>query len=328
MQSKEEKKPLVQILQAAPLGDLVSLPEVSDRFKRLFMVMHGGSAEHAAMKYEAEKFHFMKLLQDKPALQQCTKLSLYGCVMDMAVNGLSFDPAMKHAYIVSFNVNKANKGAPAVWEKRASLMVSGYGELHMRVSQGQIKYADNPVLVYEGDAFRHGTRDNKIFVEHEAVFPRKSDNIIACYLRIERNDSSVDYKVFGFEEVIKLRNFSKDKDSLAWTSGLPGMIQAKTMKHAFRSYPKMRMGKFTVLQSDVIETDSQVLPTPDYGINADEAAALDEGRVYDDESTKPAPNSEYKQEPVANTPVTPVSDTAFLKEEQPMTGKRFTDDDF
>ena len=26
--------------------------------------------------------------------------------------------------------------------------------------QGQIKYADNPVLVYEGDEFQHGMRDN------------------------------------------------------------------------------------------------------------------------------------------------------------------------
>lgn len=264
--STVQKVPLIQQIEATRPHQLVALPDVAQKFKHIYSVMNGGNVQKAEIKYEAEKFHFMKLLQDKPDLQQCSKLSLYGCFMDMAVNGLSFDPAMKHAYIVAFNTNVGTRDVPK-WEKRATLMISGYGELSMRINQGQIKYADNPVLVYEGDLFKCGTRNNRLFLEHEATFPRQSDNIIACYLRLERNDGSVDYKVMSIEEVMKLKAFSKDPKSLAWGNGLPGMVQAKTIKHAFRSYPKIRMGDFSTLQSQVVDADADVTPPIDYGLN-------------------------------------------------------------
>ena len=263
---QNQKLSIIQKIENTSPSQLANLPEVADRFKHIYTIMNGGDAERALAKYEAEKFHFMKLIQDKADLQACSKLSLYGCFLDMAVNGLSFDPSMKHAYVVSFNTNVGSKQTPK-WEKRATLMISGYGELHMRVQQRQIKYADNPILVYEGDHFQHGTKNGSVFLEHVATFPRKSDNIIACYLRIERNDGSADYKVLSIEEIQKLRKFSKDPNSKAWTDGLPGMIQAKTLKHAFRSYPKMRMGEFSQLHSNIVDEDADTPPKIDYGLN-------------------------------------------------------------
>ena len=40
-------------------------------------------------------------------------------------------------------------------KKRAYVSVTGYGELTMRMRAGQIKYADNPVVVYEETISRH-----------------------------------------------------------------------------------------------------------------------------------------------------------------------------
>lgn len=303
---ENSKVTLVQKIESASPAQLANLPEVADRFKNIYTIMNGGNSSVASEKYEAEKFHFMKLIQDKPDLQQCTKLSLYGCFLDMAVNGLSFDSSMKHAYVVSFNTNVGTKQNPK-WEKRANLMISGYGELHMRVRQGQIKYADNPILVYEGDEFKHGTREGMVFLEHVAAYPRKTDNIIACYIRLERIDGSVDYKVLSIEEIQKLRKYSKDPDGKAWTDGLPGMIQAKTIKHAFRSYPKIRMGEFSALQSQVIDTENTAEPKIDYGLNG----------------SMPAPRSEVivdttPVETAATAPTTaaPVQTTAMELEEE------------
>ena len=300
MEQQNPKQSLVQRIEQAGPAQLANLPEVADRFKQIYSIMNGGNSSVAAAKYEAEKFHFMKLIQDKPDLQQCTKLSLYGCFLDMAVNGLSFDPAMKHAYVVSFNTNVGTKQAPK-WEKRANLMISGYGELHMRVRQGQIKYADNPILVFERDEFKHGTREGKVFLEHVAAYPRKSDNIIACYIRLERIDGSVDYKVLSMEEIAKIRKFSKDPESKAWTDGLPGMVQAKTIKHAFRSYPKIRMGEFSTLQSQQVETETEVQPVIDYGLNG---------------SMPKAPVESVPDEPVAPT-TAPVDTTAMELPDEP-----------
>lgn len=269
MTNLNQKVSIIQKLNDTSTAAIATLPEVADRFKQLYSIMNGKDSKAAIVKYEAEAFHFNKLINEKPELKKCTKLSLYGCFLDMAVSGLSFDPAMKHAYVVSFNSNVGTKNAP-IWESRAMVMISGYGELQIRIQQKQIKYADNPVLVYEGDQFSSGTKNNQYYVEHQAIYPRKSDNIIACYIRLERLDGSVDYKVMSIEEVMKLKAFSKQPTSLAWTSGLPGMVQAKTIKHAFRSYPKMKLGSFSELESDKTEENNEVII--DYGL--EESASL------------------------------------------------------
>lgn len=317
-----QKLSIIQKLDQSAPAQIANLPEVAERFQNIYTVMNGGNVGKAKVKYEAEKFHFMKLLQDKPELQQCTKLSLYGCFLDMAVNGLSFDSAMKHAYVVSFNTNTGTQQNPK-WEKRAQLMISGYGELHMRVLQKQIKYADNPILVYEGDHFSTGTKDGKVFLEHIATLPRKSDNIIGCYIRLERNDDSVDYKVMSIDEVLKLKAFSKQQNSLAWTSGLPGMVQAKTIKHAFRSYPKMRMGDFSKKESDYVEDTPEVLPKIDYGLNGHMPPPA--GNEFEDtEETNGEENPKMIQKTQQGAPF----DEDFDKPAAPAQTKNFDDDDF
>lgn len=259
----------MQLLKEASPSALIEAPIVSNRFKSLYKTIRGIKDEAVADAfYTAEKFHLLKMINDSPALQQCTKLSLYGIFMDVAVMGLSFDPSMKHLYIVPYNINIGTKEKP-IWEKRAALQISGYGELLLRQLQGQIKYADNPVLVFEGDEFTFGTRNNTTILEHVVSIPRKSDRIIACYIKITRHDDSVDYKVMTMEDVNNLRKFSKDPNSKAWTDGMPGMIATKTIKHAFKTYPKLRMGEFTQLQSEVIDTEHEVLPDINYGLGID-----------------------------------------------------------
>lgn len=261
------KGALIQRLEQSTPSGVVALPEVADRFKQLYSIMNGKNSDVANVVYESEKFHFMKLLQDKPELQKCTKLSLYGCFLDMAVAGLSFDPAMKHAYVVGFNINTGTKDQPK-WETRATLMIDGRGELVIRTRQNQIKYADNPMIVWSCDYFENGTRNGRKFVEHKQVHPRPKDaEIIASYLRIERPDGSVDFSVMDVEDVNDLREFSKQKDSLAWTKGFKGMVETKTIKHAFKSYPKVKMGNFSKLHTDTVDPNQDTDFCIDYGLN-------------------------------------------------------------
>lgn len=296
--TKVEKIPLMRKLQETSSVQLANLPEVGEKFKHIYQVIHG--AKSGEQFYEVEKFHFMKTLQENANLQDCSKLSLYGCFMDVAVNGLSFDSAAKQVYIVPFNTNVGTKQNPK-WEKRAQLMISGYGELALRMKQGQIKYADNPVLVYEGDEFATGTKSGQYYVEHKAAYPRKSENIIACYLRITRNDETIDYKVISIEEIEKLRAFSKDPNSKAWTDGLPGMVMSKCIKHAFKTYPKIRKGDFSELASNTVEAEAEVVQKIDYGISQEEA--------------------EFVHAEVQETPTETITHT-------PSGGNGFDDDDF
>lgn len=258
---------------------LVKSREVRSQFVNLYAKIHGITNLAKAQAFcEAETYHFLKIVNDSKELSACTKLSLYGVFMDVAVSGLSFDPTMRHCYVVSFNTNVGTKENKK-WEKRANLMISGQGELILRTMQGQVKYADNPVLVYEGDKFEYGTWDGKVRLNHVAVIPRKSEQIIACYIKITRHDDTTDYKVLTMDELMNLRKFSKDPNSLAWTSGLAGMMQAKTIKHAFKSYPKVRVGSFSKQESEVVDADAEDMDRIDYGMDLDVDSQVDGNTV-------------------------------------------------
>mgnify|MGYP001020438390 CR=1 FL=1 len=260
-----EQQNLMQVITQSSPAQMVSNPQIANRFKELYKTIHGiKNNELAEAFYSAEQFHFLKIINDNPNIAQCTRLSLYGIFMDVAVSGLSFDPSMKHLYIVPFNTNVGTKDAPK-WEKRAALQISGYGELLLRQLQGQIKHADNPVLVYEGDEFQFGTRDSKTILNHIASIPRLTNNIIAAYVKITRHDDTSDYKVMSMEEIQNLKKFSKDPNSKAWTDGLSGMVTSKVIKHAFKNYPKLRLGELTKLQTEVIDQEVQHVAI-DYGL--------------------------------------------------------------
>lgn len=257
------KVSIMQELEKIPAAQIPALPAVSDRFKQLYQVIHGKGAKVQAF-FESEKYHFMRIINDNQKLSECTKLSLYGCFLDVAVNGLSFDPSFKHLYLVPFNHNAGTQAKPK-WEQRAQLQISGYGELVLRIKQGQIKYADNPVLVYDTDPlFEHGTKDERGFVNHTAKLPTAKSKIIGCYLKITRSDNTVDYKIITLKDMERFKAYAKkDREgnlSKAWTDGEGGMWQSKCIKHAFKSYPKIRTGKFSQLETATVDAESEVLP--------------------------------------------------------------------
>lgn len=302
--SKLEKIPIAKQLAESSVANIVTIPEVAERFQSIYKTMNGVSAELAKVRYETEKFHFQKMLQDKPELQKCSKLSLYGVFLDAAVAGLSFDPQMKHLYVVGFNTKVKVAGQPDRWESRATMMISGPGELVIRMKQGQIKYADNPVLVYEGDKFTHGTKRGTVYLDHEAKFPRDKDaQIIAGYIRLERNDGTVDYKVMSDQEVQNLRAFSKDPESLAWTKGYSGMFQTKLIKHAFKGYPKLKIGQFSGLLTEKEEVEEVPMRMIDYGLDGEH-----------DEPQTPAPEKSPKKDPPKNWPPVKEAKTANIPE--------------
>ncbi len=285
MEQTNTKSNLLQVIEKSSPMQLPAIPAIAERFKRLYSVIHPGSKSEAF--YEAEKFHFTKLIQENENLKACSKLSLYGCFMDVAVNGLSFDPSFKHLYLVPFATNIGTKQNPK-WEKRATLQISGYGELLLRQKQGQIKYADNPVLVYDGDEFSFGNEGEKFFVKHVTKIPRKENaTIVACYVRIVRIDNSIDYKVITEDDMARFRKFSKDKESKAWVDGLGGMWMVKCIKHAFKNYPKVRTGDFSNLASQQVDEEVEVVAvngnetmkvpeTIEYGFNGGGPSSVEE----------------------------------------------------
>lgn len=281
-----------ELNKLAPMK-IVDNPQVEQKFVQMYNAIWGSNVGEQI--YNREKFNFNKLLQEKPDLQECTKISLFGCFLDMAVNGLSLDQTGRpQCYMLSRNM-KVKDGNRERWEKRAQIQVSAYGEVYMRQRAGQIKYCDQPVIVYEGDVFSVGLENGVKKITYQASIPRKSNKIIAAFIRIVRNDGSEDYHWMMESDWQRLANFSNKNNKGKGANALyssnegqidPGFLENKITKHAFDVYPKVRIGNFTYLA-----TMEEPEPVIDYGIEESTAEVV-EDTGFDE------PDEPQVQEPV------------------------------
>lgn len=290
----------VDELNSLSPSKIVENKNVEQKFIQIYNSVWG--SDQGMQLYHKETFNFQKLLYDNPALAECTNISLYGCFLDMAVNGLSLDPTGKpHCYLIprSSKTGRQDEYGKDIYEKRASVSVTGYGELVMRMRAGQIKYADNPVVVYEGDTFEPSLQNGKKVITYKADPNRTSTKIIGAFIRIVRNDGSEDYQWMLKPDIERLKVFSAKSNSYydrkkrkrvtgdanaLYTSNDgqidPGFLENKMIKHAFDAYPKVRIGKYTQM-----ETVEEKEPEIDYGIEDTTAEVIDES--FDEPETQP-----------------------------------------
>ena len=279
----------IEQLNAMDALEIATAPMVRDKFIDIYNTLWGAGTGEAA--YERESRFFNRLLSDNADLQKGTHFSLFTAFIDLAVCGLSLEPGARAlCYLIGRNQKtspkldaqgrpmKDSKGYPVYnWEGRVVLTVSAYGELVLRERSGQIRHADNPVLVYEGDEFSFSDKGGRKEVEYVCHLPHTGKRIVACYLRITRADGSVDYSVMTEEDWVRLAQYSARQnrsganalygvDQQGIVNIDPGFLMAKCIKHAFKTYPKVRVGRGTELQSQ--QTEEQEIEINDslYGV--------------------------------------------------------------
>lgn len=255
--------------------DITKSDIVREKFIQIHDTLWGPGTGQPA--YERESIHFNKILQDKPELQKGTRFSLFTAFIDLAVCGLSLEQGTRAlAYLIGRNVNVGTRDR-AVWEGRVVLTISAYGELVLRARAGQIRHADNPVLVYSNDEFSFSDRGGRKEVDYTCHLPHTGQRVIACYLRITRADGSIDYSVMTEEDWQRLQEFSARQDKRnhraneLYTANQgsidTGFLMAKCVKHAFKTYPKMRIGRGTELQTQQVEEKEIEINDALYGID-------------------------------------------------------------
>ncbi len=284
----------VKLLNELQPTQIVRHDKVRDKFIQIYDAMWsqstGVSGEAA---YEKESRNFNRLLSEKEDIRKkCTHFSLFTSFLDVAISGLTLDPGTKaQAYLLARSIavdsvidehgQKKNR-----YETQCVLTVSGYGELVLRARCGQIRHADNPVIVYEEDSFEFGERNGQKFVNYTCRLPHQSGRIVACFMKITRADGSADYAVMLPEDWARLSNYSARQNSKfnyqtkQWENGKPnalytaqggqidpGFLVAKCIKHAFKTYPKARVGHATQLESQ--QVDETEIPDDIYGVTAD-----------------------------------------------------------
>ena len=79
----------VEELNALPATKIVENESVQAKFIQMYNAIWG--TDKGEQMYHKEVFNFQKLLRDNPDVASSSKMSLYGCFLDIAVNGLTLD---------------------------------------------------------------------------------------------------------------------------------------------------------------------------------------------------------------------------------------------
>ncbi len=158
------------------------------------------------------------------------------------------------------------------------LRITAYGELNLRIMSGQIIRMKNPIVLYEGDHFQPMTNQRgELIIEYKPEIPRRSNKIYGCWVCIELPGGSLDFKWLLNEDVERLKKASTPKATQrnpnpqgnalysSENGGIdPGFLEAKTIKHAMRSYTKLRVGE-NVAMDDEIEQEDPIETAQPYG---------------------------------------------------------------
>lgn len=240
--------------------------KVKERAVALFKSLHQTTDEEAENFFEREKYNFARAIQADANLSECTGFSVYCCLLDIAVMSLSLENVSQPLlYLLWRNAKVGDK-----WEKRAYIDVSPYGELALRMQKGQILYADDPVIVYQGDLFKPmvNEKGQKICL-WESQVPRQSNVIVGTFIKLTRPDYSFDYAYMLKEDIDRLASYSqkknKGKTNALYTSDGgqidTGFLKAKMIKHAFKTFPKVQIGKYGAAKLQEVEQPE------DYGLS-------------------------------------------------------------
>lgn len=223
---------------------------IGDHFINKFMLMYRAPKEQATAFYEREKDNFLKRISDSEDLQACTPMSIFLAFMQVGGWQLSFEGGnQSEVYLIPGNRNVAPKGQQAQWVKEVVAQPTPWGEKKIRIQNRQITDADKPVIVYEGDVYEEFLDDKgKLRVNWKKGVRADNAKILSSFIRIEKPDGSSEFKTFDMNDVAKWRASSekknKDKGANAMYTSNNGQIdklffEGKTLKHAFKSYPKV-----------------------------------------------------------------------------------------
>lgn len=253
------------------------IPDIAhDKFIQVYSQKFG--EETAEAFFEEQRGFFLNELTSgsyKDLFKEAKGTSIYFAFLFLAINNLSLEKGLSttcylecRSVKVGEKVDEKTNKRINIYERNAVITVTGYGEIVIRQRAGQIRSVDNPKVVYDCDSLRYGEREGKSFLEYEKALPRPDGaKIIACYVRIIKADGTVDYFVLDTDEMVRLRQYS-GKSNWGKANALygtqqdcsdidTGFLKSKTVKHAFKGYPKLSIGAGGALEAD---KDTEPLP--------------------------------------------------------------------
>lgn len=266
---------MVDTTKIAQEPDARKIPDLAkDVFCKIYASKFKTDAESF---YEKQKSLFVEELTSgsyAEKLWNTDRMSLYFAFLNLAINGLSLERNLSTQCYLEVRSVCSGKDANGkrIYSNRAVISITGYGELAIRIRAGQIISTGKPIIVYDCDQFQDGEWDGKRKVNYMRTTPRPANaKKIACFFPINLKGGIRDYGIMYTEDVVRLMEYSSKFNrgganqlygNAADGSAIDdGFFISKTIKHAFKTYPKIEIGDGAVMEADDQEDVQEEAPT-------------------------------------------------------------------
>jgi recombination protein RecT len=184
------------------------------------------------MNFNREAGFAIQILTNNPYLMKCDANSVKDAIVNVALTGITLNPALKYAYLVPRKV----KG-----DLKCILDISYMGMIKILTDAGAVKNVDAGVM-YSNDKydFRRGSDP---YFKHQPALANKGKKIGAYAIAFLR-DGGFQFEILGREEIEKIRATSESykneegRKYSPWETWEDEMWKKSVLKRLFKLLPK------------------------------------------------------------------------------------------
>lgn len=184
------------------------------------------------MNFNREAGFAIQILTNNPYLMKCDANSVKDSIVNVALTGITLNPALKYAYLVPRKV----KG-----DLKCILDISYMGMIKILTDAGAVKNVDAGVI-YANDKydFRRGSDP---YFKHQPALSNRGDKVGAYAIAFLR-DGGFQFEILGKEEIEKIRATSESykneegRKYSPWETWEDEMWKKSALKRLFKLLPK------------------------------------------------------------------------------------------
>ena len=227
-EQRKEEKPVKkqENTQVAKLSEAQKIVKMAhDSFEK---------ANEYKMNFAREANFAIQILESNAYLMKANPVSIKNAIINIALTGLTLNPALKYAYLVPRN---SKEGLNII------LDISYMGMIKLLTDAGAVKNIDAEVI-YSGDKFDY-RKGSEPYIKHSPALSNRGEKIGAYAIAYFRDGGS-QFEILGKEEIEKIRATSesykneKARPYSPWETWEDEMWKKSALKRLFKLLPKTK----------------------------------------------------------------------------------------
>ncbi len=250
------------------------------------------------MNFNREAGFAIQILVNNPYLMKCDADSIKHAVVNVALTGITLNPALKYAYLVPRKVKN---------ELKCILDISYMGMIKILTDAGAVKNVDAGVI-YQNDRydFRRGSDP---YFKHVPALSNRGEKIGAYAIAFLR-DGGFQYEILGREDIEKVRATSESwkneegRKYSPWETWEEEMWKKTALKKLFKLLPKTNFSDQLIAAiSHDYDSEMEDISKPKEDKYAGMFEDIQEATVVTEQA--PAPSPKPKEKPKAEKQAEP-----------------------